>query len=108
MKLRGSLSGLAENGRHAGAVAAESRVSQEASTIAGKSEVALRGGFGKTRALEHCPEVSWAPRSTIISSDHLIADSDVYQLQGDRAIVNFFFLIINKTSPSQPDWEFTA
>lgn len=91
MKLRGSLSGLAENGRHAGTVAAESRVSQEASTVAGKSEVALRGGFGKTRALEHCPEVSWAPRSTIISSDHLIADSDVYQLQGDRAIVNFFF-----------------
>lgn len=89
-------------------MAAESRVAQEASTVAGKSEVALRGGFGKTLALEHCSEVSWAPRSTIISLDHLIADSDVYKLQGDRAIVKFFFFFRNKTSPSQPEWEFTA
>lgn len=40
-------------------------------------------------------------------SDHLIAGPEVYQLQGDRAIVNFFFFC-NKTSPSQPDWELTA
>lgn len=33
-------------------------------------------------------------------SDHLIAGPEVYQLQGDRAIVNFFFFSVIKPAPA--------
>lgn len=44
--------------------------------------------------------MSRAPGSAAISLDHPTAFSDVYQLQGDQAIVKFFFFSLIKLAPA--------
>lgn len=59
--------------------------------------------------LEHCLKVSSAPRRAVISLDYLIADSVMFtSFKEIRPLWNFFFFFCSKTSPSQPNWEFTA
>lgn len=55
--------------------------------------------------LQHCSQVSWAPRNAVITLDHPITDSNVYQLPGDQVSslwLFFFSFSCTKTSSSQP------
>lgn len=90
------LSDGAEYGKICKCCSDRKQSSQAPSTVAGNSEVDLE----RHLPLEDCSGATWAPRSAVICLDHLIADSEVYQLQGDEAIVNYFFCSVIKPAPA--------